>query len=512
MGKKNLNPADAYRMFLLYNLNKAERSKARDFSLVKKDTTDLENAIKEFEESRADPAKLAELKAELEKINKKKAEYVEEHPEQRWLVYRKRKAGEPEPELPVKRKRNYFDENGLPRHPERSIYYDAVMNPYGVPPPGMPYIQRPLLPGEVDSDPETEDEDEDIPLPPGLPPGTEQVTSDDDIPMPEGPPPSSKDGDFHLPPLPPNMPPAGVPPPLPIGQMTNFPLQPMPPPFASGVQFPNGAVPPPPPPPGPPPGQQLSMPYPSLPPPPPGPPPGQQVGAYPLPPPPPPPGPPPGQQPSSYPVPLPPPPPGFQPYPAAPFPPFPNTSYPPFPPNAFPPPPPKFLPRQQSTAAMQDPLSSVPHQTFQAHRASQLAPPHPSLAPNPKQATSGLPPNPSLPPKPTAAAEMAAATVYSAPQLRDLKKEATAFVPTAVKRKKAPGTASSSTINAAPALASAEDSMDETEAAPVRSDLLSSLKNQFGPVPPKPVAAPTKSTKSDYDKFVEEMGDILGPK
>ena len=103
---------------------------------------DLELAIKEFEESRADAVKLAELKAELEHINRKKAEYVEEHPEQRRLVYRRRKQGEPEIELPVFKKRNLFKKNGLPRHPERSVYYDSVMNPFGVAPPGMPYIER----------------------------------------------------------------------------------------------------------------------------------------------------------------------------------------------------------------------------------------------------------------------------------------------------------------------------------------------------------------------------------
>lgn len=40
------------------------------------------------------------------------------------------------------RTRKLFDKNGLPIHPERSIYYDPVMNPFGVPPPGMPYIER----------------------------------------------------------------------------------------------------------------------------------------------------------------------------------------------------------------------------------------------------------------------------------------------------------------------------------------------------------------------------------
>ena len=131
-------------------------------------------AIKEFEESRADAVKLAELKAELEHINRKKAEYVEEHPEQRRLVYRRRKEGEPEIELPVLRKRNLFKKNGLPRHPERSIYYDPVMNPFGVAPPGMAYIERrermfemklstinflllALRPDEIDSDEEMED-------------------------------------------------------------------------------------------------------------------------------------------------------------------------------------------------------------------------------------------------------------------------------------------------------------------------------------------------------------------
>jgi len=42
--------------------------------------------------------------------------------------------------------------------------------------------------------------DDDIPLPPGLPPGTEEVQSDDDIPMPDGPPPGqvSEKGQLFL--------------------------------------------------------------------------------------------------------------------------------------------------------------------------------------------------------------------------------------------------------------------------------------------------------------------------
>lgn len=35
-----------------------------------------------------------------------------------------------------------YDEEGRLRDPKRSLYYDAVYNPFGVPPPGMPYRER----------------------------------------------------------------------------------------------------------------------------------------------------------------------------------------------------------------------------------------------------------------------------------------------------------------------------------------------------------------------------------
>jgi mRNA biogenesis factor len=111
---------------------------------------DLEDDIAKLEAiaepSASERSRLAELKSELEKVNKKKEEYVEEHPEHRKLVFKARRrenkdGDEAEPET-VERKRNLFKKNGLPRHPERSLYYDAVMNPFGVAPPGMPYMER----------------------------------------------------------------------------------------------------------------------------------------------------------------------------------------------------------------------------------------------------------------------------------------------------------------------------------------------------------------------------------
>ena len=111
--------------------------------------SDLEDEVQKLEAgtelSASDRSRLADLKNELSKIMQKKDEYVKEHPEQRKLVYRSRKLekGEDRKEAPpAEQKRNLFNKHGLPRHPERSIYYDPVMNPYGVPPPGMPYIER----------------------------------------------------------------------------------------------------------------------------------------------------------------------------------------------------------------------------------------------------------------------------------------------------------------------------------------------------------------------------------
>jgi hypothetical protein len=111
---------------------------------------DLEDDIEKLEAiaepSASERSRLSELKAEFEKIKKKKEEYVEEHPEQRKLVFkarrREKKDDDEEKEKPVEQKRNLFKKNGLPRHPERSIYYDPVMNPFGVAPPGMPYMER----------------------------------------------------------------------------------------------------------------------------------------------------------------------------------------------------------------------------------------------------------------------------------------------------------------------------------------------------------------------------------
>ncbi|KAF8140484.1 WW domain binding protein 11-domain-containing protein [Boletus edulis] len=415
---KNLNPADAYRKAQRkkeLKKNKTERAKVRDFSLVKKDTRDLEDEIEKLEASAelsaADKSRFTNLKNELTRIMQKKEEYVQEHPEQRKLVYRPRKQerSEDQKEAPsVEQKRNLFNKHGLPRHPERSIYYDPVMNPYGVAPPGMPYIERPLTADEVDSGEDVGDSDEDIVMPDGPPPGTSQEDgSDDDIPMPEGPPPGS---------IPDVLPP--FPPPLPHIPMSTPSL--------------------------------------ILPPPPPPPPPGFDGGVF---------------------------------------------SSPQMPPPGF------FPRRTQSAAVIQDPLSSIPHQTFQAHRASRLLAGHPSLPPKPSSGTPGTI---------LASGVHSGAIISAEPELRDLKREATAFVPASLKRKKVSGLPGSSKVNAAPSV-----NVGMEAASPqARPDLVGVLKSQLGTfpasssnsqVPDKGLKTPVVKERDDYQNFVDEMSDLLGP-
>ncbi|KAI6031531.1 WW domain binding protein 11-domain-containing protein [Pisolithus microcarpus] len=356
---KGQNPADAYRKALRkkeLKKNKAERTKTREFALVKKDTHDMEDEIKRLETatdlSAADNSRLAELKAELAKVMAKKEEYVKDHPEHRKLVFRQRRDKDSDqPPVPSgEQKRNVFDKRGLPRHPERSIYYDPVMNPYGVPPPGMPYIER-----RDDEDGITQyvsDTDDDIVMPAGPPPGS----SDDDIPMPEGPPPSvlqNQGSTLPLPPLPAFVP--GLPPPPPPAATTVF-HSTSPSGLCSAAAASSGLC-----------------------------------GEFP-------------------------PPPGLT------------------PPLA---PPPGFFPRHSATT--HDSFSPISHRPRSAVTGRSSLPPKPSTTP----VSASL----------TAHAASSSATISAGPQLRDLKKEATAFVPSSLKRKKASGSSATvPRINAAPSV------------------------------------------------------------
>ena len=87
-------------------------------------------------------------------------------------------------------------------------------------------------------------------------------------------------------------------------------------------------------------------------------------------------------------------------------------------------------------------------------------------------------------------------------------------MPTSLQRRRAaPGGAGSGrgggNVNSAPAL-DGDSHGQAGDAAPARPDLVSMLKGQFGSARETKTQEKPK-VKDDYEKFVEGLGDILGP-
>jgi hypothetical protein len=96
-------------------------------------------------------------------------------------------------------------------------------------------------------------------------------------------------------------------------------------------------------------------------------------------------------------------------------------------------------------------------------------------------------------------------------QLRDFKKESTAFVPTSLQRKRAAprggGSGKTSKVSGAPALDGDDPGQAQNVVPAARPDLVSTLRGQFGTAKE---AQEKPKVKDDYEKFIEGMGDILG--
>lgn len=108
---------------------------------------------------------------------------------------------------------------------------------------------------------------------------------------------------------------------------------------------------------------------------------------------------------------------------------------------------PGFQPPHNRPNVMQnDPLSNVPHQTFQAHRQAKQ---DGEVALPEKQTASASTPIP------------VSAVIEAAPQIRDFRKESAAFVPRAAKKKKV-----AMEINAAPASAATAQGEPTSEEGP----------------------------------------------
>ncbi|GAA5887438.1 hypothetical protein JCM6882_002529 [Rhodosporidiobolus microsporus] len=484
------NPVDAHRKAQRkaeLKKNKAARSKQKEVATVKTDTRPIEADIRRLTQqaqqgplSKADKDELASLRAEMARISKAKNEYVEAHPEHRKFVFPAGASGEDGDAAAgggADEPAGLYDRNGRLKHPERSIYYHPEFNPFGVPPPGMPYREKPEyamarmgIPTpdqlaafqpqiEEGSDEEDSEDDDD---------------EDDDIVMPAGPPPTGKaadasssdsdsdedDDDIALPP--------GPPPPRPGSQpsSTSRPL----------ISRPTSSHPHPP-----------SFPHHRPPHPP------HLPHALPARP----------NFPTAPPA-------------AAPSPPT-NAPSGPRNPNlpARPPPP---------TGHMVDPLNADkgPQRAFQQGRQAQAqagpppgavitAAPTPA-APSPFMAIPGATAASSA----AAAAGGAGATISAAPQLRDLKKEATAFVPMAMRRKMAQQKAQLAKVGLAAVNAAPSAAGGEGEGAGGGGERKKTLMEEMrergigvGAATAGRAEEKKKQGDEDYRRFEEEMSEFL---
>jgi len=89
---------------------------------------------------------LKKLETELRNVKEAKEKFVAANPEAADKVYktgRRGDGGDREGDGEGSSSQaGLYDENGKLRDPTRSVYFDPVYNPYGVPPPGMPYRER----------------------------------------------------------------------------------------------------------------------------------------------------------------------------------------------------------------------------------------------------------------------------------------------------------------------------------------------------------------------------------
>ncbi|SCV74208.1 BQ2448_6640 [Microbotryum intermedium] len=163
---------------------------------------------------------------------------------------------------------------------------------------------------------------------------------------------------------------------------------------------------------------------------------------------------------------------------------------------------------------------------YQAHQHARRNDAQVNAGPTPPPPTGDAPPPPPPPasssssatvtglPTPFAAigASAPAATISAAPQLRDLKKESTAFMPSHLRKKKAATALASIAATAGlGSIDAARGSGEGGSAIPERANLLGALKDA-GIGGQKPLGAgQTKAerAKEDYARFEAEMAEFL---
>lgn len=165
---------------------------------------------------------------------------------------------------------------------------------------------------------------------------------------------------------------------------------------------------------------------------------------------------------------------------------------------------------QQPLAFNQPPLHTLyppqqaPPQTHIPNHSQHRPPPPPIQAPviqDTHQATQHeLPPRPSGDAGPSYSAGPAAAVISAAPQIRDLRKETTVFVPRGVKKKKAQGGAT--VVDAAPGNLKAGQELEKVAPG---GGLMGKLNTVLGD---KPDTGGVHDVAGDYQRFLDGLGDI----
>lgn len=165
--ERNYNPAQAFhkkRKQDHIKKVKAEKQRLRDEKLAKRDPRKIEAQIQEFKE--------LEIRGQLSALDRSNLEILESDLKK---IKRARKHLGPIIESEKTKAREAKEEKLLqkiPKNPKKSIYYDPVFNPYGVPPPGMPYKEwSDIEESEISSEePSTPESISAIPMPEGSPP------------------------------------------------------------------------------------------------------------------------------------------------------------------------------------------------------------------------------------------------------------------------------------------------------------------------------------------------------
>jgi hypothetical protein len=165
-------------------------------------------------------------------------------------------------------------------------------------------------------------------------------------------------------------------------------------------------------------------------------------------------------------------------------------------------------------AAVQDPLSDAPTQTYQGYQIQRHElPAKPTVTASSSTSTSAAQPHADS--AGSASPAPAAAIISAEPQLRDLRKEATSFVPRGIKRKnqQLPGGVS---VNSAPGAGDVDVDGDlvrakRTNGGGLMSKLhgvLGDMKQSHGGLGGTAKRTGTEVNEDDYQKFLAGLGSL----